>query len=46
MQPLLALKDLNLTNLAYFKLTVKVTKVINRIRPDSEWRALVNVTAR
>lgn len=46
MQPLLALKDLSLTNLGYFKLTVKVTKMINRILPDSEWRALVNVTAR
>lgn len=46
MQPLIFLKDLNLTNLGYLKLTVRLTEVISRMLPHSEWRALVNVTAK
>ena len=43
---MLFLKDLNLTSLGYLKLAVMVTEVINRMLPDSEWRALVNITGR
>lgn len=46
MQSLIFLKDFNLTNLGSFKLRVRLTEVINRMLPDSEWRALVNVTAK